>query len=98
MTPGQAQGERPLLITDCDEVLLHMVSHFRDWLGAHRGVDFTIGAGDFSRSMRRREGAEPLTQEEMWALLGDFFPAEMGRSPAPPRRCGRWRKRPTSWC
>ena len=25
--------KRPLLITDCDEVLLHMVSHFRTWLG-----------------------------------------------------------------
>ena len=24
---------RPLLITDCDEVLLHMVSHFDRWLG-----------------------------------------------------------------
>ena len=23
---------RPLLITDCDEVLLHMVAPFRDWL------------------------------------------------------------------
>ena len=26
---------RPLLITDCDEVLLHMVSHFADWLDDH---------------------------------------------------------------
>ena len=24
---------RPILITDCDEVLLHMVRHFSDWLG-----------------------------------------------------------------
>lgn len=70
---------RPLLITDCDEVLLHMVAHFRDWLGEHRGIDFTIGAGDFARSMTRREGTDPLSPEEMWALLGDFFPDEMGR-------------------
>ena len=28
---------RPLLISDCDEVLLHMVAHFADWLDeAHR--------------------------------------------------------------
>ena len=68
---------KPLLITDCDEVLLHMVKHFRDWLADHRGVDFTIGAGDFSRSMRRNGAA--IEAEEMWALLRDFFPGEMDR-------------------
>ena len=31
---------RPLLITDCDEVLLHMVSHFDDWLGEAGGGRF----------------------------------------------------------
>lgn len=70
---------RPLLITDCDEVLLHMVSHFRDWLGEQHAIDFQIGAGDFQRSMRRRQGEDPLTQEEMWGLLNGFFPAEMER-------------------
>ena len=70
---------RPLLITDCDEVLLHMVKHFRDWLGAHREVDFEIGAHDFQRAMKRRDGGAPFTQPEMWAMLNDFFPAEMGR-------------------
>ena len=79
MTLRQAQGGRPLLITDCDEVLLHMVSHFRDWLAEHHAIDFTIGAGDFQRSMRRREGTDPLTQEEMWGFLSGFFPAEMDR-------------------
>lgn len=70
---------RPLLITDCDEVLLHMVTHFRDWLGEHHAIDFAIGAGDFQRSMRRREGTDVLTQEEMWGLLHGFFPSEMDR-------------------
>lgn len=69
---------RPLLITDCDEVLLHMVKHFRDWLGEHRDIDFHIGAGDFRASMRRRDGVE-LEQEHMWQLLRDFFPGEMDR-------------------
>lgn len=70
---------RPLLITDCDEVLLHMVSHFRTWLDEHHDIDFAIGAGDFQRAMRRRGGGDPPTQEEMWALLHGFFPSEMHR-------------------
>ena len=79
MSLRPAQAGRPLLITDCDEVLLHMVAHFRDWLGEHHAIDFTIGAGDFGRSMRRRDGPNPLAQEEMWALLNGFFPGEMDR-------------------
>ena len=79
MTLRQAQGSRPLLITDCDEVLLHMVKHFRTWLGEARDIDFDIGKGDFVASMRRRNGTGPLGQEETWALLRDFFPHEMGR-------------------
>ena len=75
----QAQAGRPLLITDCDEVLLHMVKHFRTWLGEHREIDFTIGAGGFQESMKRRTGDTPLAQEEMWGLLRDFFPSEMDR-------------------
>lgn len=70
---------RPLLITDCDEVLLHMVRHFRDWLADRHAIDFTIGAGEFSRAMRRREGGDVIETEEMWALLRGFFPTEMDR-------------------
>ena len=39
---------RPLLISDCDEVLLHMVRHFADWLGEAHEVDFTIGTWERS--------------------------------------------------
>jgi hypothetical protein len=70
---------RPLLITDCDEVLLHMVKHFRTWLDEHHDIDFSIGAGDFGQSIRRRDGSGPLAPEEMWGLIRGFFPQEMGR-------------------
>ncbi|GGB20373.1 hypothetical protein GCM10011380_07430 [Sphingomonas metalli] len=70
---------RPLLITDCDEVLVHMVRHFRDWLDERHAIDFVIGAGGFADSMRRRDGAPPPSEAEMWRLLDGFFPAEMGR-------------------
>ena len=33
---------RPLIISDCDEVLLHMASPFRDWLGETQGVSFSL--------------------------------------------------------
>lgn len=69
---------RPLLITDCDEVLLHMVRHFRTWLDEAHQIDFDIGAGDFATSIRRRDGVA-LERDEMWDLLGGFFPAEMTR-------------------
>jgi hypothetical protein len=70
---------RPLLITDCDEVLLHMVSHFRAWLGEAHGVDFDLSEGDYSRAVRHRETGEPLPREETWPLLNGFFETEMHR-------------------
>ena len=70
---------RPLLITDCDEVLLHMVRHFGTWLGEAKDMDFSIPHGDFDKRITRRGPGGPLTQEEMWELLGGFFPAEMHR-------------------
>ena len=41
---------RPLVVTDCDEVLLHMVAPFRDWLGEEivgsaRAFDAWVAAG-----------------------------------------------------
>jgi hypothetical protein len=70
---------RPLLITDCDEVLLHMVRHFGTWLGEARGMDFDIAHGEFDERITRRGGGAPVTREEMWGLLDGFFPAEMHR-------------------
>ena len=69
---------RPLLITDCDEVLLHMVRHFGVWLDETHAVAFAPNGGDFATSMTRADGSVP-TREEMWGYLEDFFPAEMHR-------------------
>ncbi|HEU0066281.1 MAG TPA: HAD family hydrolase [Sphingomonas sp.] len=70
---------KPLLITDCDEVLLHMVRHFATWLDEAHQIDFSIGHGEWSDRMKRRDGGPALTTEEMWGMLGGFFPAEMAR-------------------
>jgi hypothetical protein len=69
---------RPLLICDCDEVLLHMVRHFGVWLGEAHAIDFDLTHHDWSRAMRRRDGV-PLSAEEMWGYLDGFFPGQMAR-------------------
>ena len=69
---------KPLLICDCDEVLLHMVKHFGVWLREAHDIDFSANGGDFATSMKRRDGTA-IVREEMWDLLGGFFPGEMER-------------------
>ena len=70
---------RPLLITDCDEVLLHMVSHFRDWVSEVHDIDFALVGGDFSGALKRRSTGDALKREEVWPLLDGFFQTEMHR-------------------
>ena len=70
---------RPLIISDCDEVLLHMVAPFRDWLGETQGVDFRMDSADFGNALRWRESGEALEQKDIWRMLGGFFDTEMDR-------------------
>lgn len=69
---------RPLLITDCDEVLLHMVSHFADWLKEAHGLRFNIEAPSFADALRGPDGTS-LEPERVWPLLDGFFETEMHR-------------------
>lgn len=69
----------PLVITDCDEVLLYMVSHFRDWLAEAEGVTFAMGSTDFVNAMRRTDSGAPVPQAEIWTLLNRFFDDQMHR-------------------
>ncbi|CCA94263.1 hypothetical protein [Novosphingobium sp. PP1Y] len=71
--------KKPLLITDCDEVLLYMVTHFRDWLAEDEGVTFDLARSDFYRSMRRADSDEPLAEQDAWRLLNKFFDGQMHR-------------------
>lgn len=70
---------RPLLITDCDEVLLHMVVPWRQWLGEAEGIDFAFSGHDFASAMRYRTTGELVPQSEMWRLLDVFFSTQMNR-------------------
>lgn len=70
---------RPLIISDCDEVILHMVAHFKDWLEESQGIDFNLEGHNFSEALRWRESGELLKPDEIWKKLGDFFDTEMDR-------------------
>ena len=70
---------RPLLITDCDEVLLHFVRHFGDWLGADHDIDFAPHGGAFAEALTRRSDGALVPQHEVWPLLRGFFRTEMAR-------------------
>jgi hypothetical protein len=71
--------KRPLLISDCDEVLLHMVAHFADWLEDAHDIRFDIESGDFATALSRISNGEPVAPEEVWPLLDGFFRGEMHR-------------------
>lgn len=70
---------RPLIICDCDEVLLHMIEPFRLWLDEYHGIDFDLARGNFAKAMKRRDSGEPVATEEIWPLLDSFFTGQMHR-------------------
>jgi hypothetical protein len=70
---------RPLLITDCDEVLLHMVSHFQQWLGEEHDIDFAFETGEFAGALTERASGQQVGEERVWPLLNHFFRGEMHR-------------------
>jgi hypothetical protein len=69
---------RPLLITDCDEVLLHMVAHFADWLDEQHDVHFNVESGQFDAMTDLRTG-ETVPVDQVWPLLDAFFRDHMHR-------------------
>jgi hypothetical protein len=73
-----------LLITDCDEVLLHMVAHFAEWLDEEHRIHFALDTGQFSGALRRHSTGEVIADEQIWILLWDFFRTEMGRQTLAP--------------
>jgi hypothetical protein len=70
---------RPLIISDCDEVILHMVAHFKEWLEESQGVNFALKGGDFGKALSWRETGAYLEAHEVWKMLGRFFDGEMHR-------------------
>ncbi|MFM9936817.1 MAG: HAD family hydrolase [Novosphingobium sp.] len=73
---------KPLVISDCDEVLLHMVAPYKEWLGEQHGIDFVMENSDFSKAMRYAGTGALVPPAEIWRLLSLFFDTEMHRQPA----------------
>lgn len=75
---------RPLLITDCDEVLMHMVAPLGAWLMDDHDIEFRMEDATFANALKRRSCGTPLEAEEVWPLLDGFFRHEMHRQTAVP--------------
>ena len=69
---------RPLFVTDCDEVLLHMISHFAEWVAEAHGLSFDLTAPGFRDALRDQAG-QPVAEDRVWPLLEGFFDTEMHR-------------------
>jgi hypothetical protein len=69
---------RPLIISDCDEVLLHMIAPFRAWLDDVRGIILDI-ATPFEEAFRHKHASDPIERAVIGTLLSDFFATEMHR-------------------
>ena len=72
-------ANRPLIVTDCDEVLLHMVVPFRHWLDEVHGVHFEMRGQEFTDALRHKDSGDILERELVWTLLNAFFATEMHR-------------------
>jgi hypothetical protein len=70
---------RPLIITDCDEVLMHMVVPFAQWVDEAHGVEFRMEDASFAGALKRKSCGTPLEALEVWPLLDSFFRHEMPR-------------------
>jgi len=70
---------RPLIITDCDEVLLHMLVPFRAWLDEAHAVHFDFNRPDFGEALRHKDSDVAVERELVWALLREFFATQMHR-------------------
>jgi FMN phosphatase YigB (HAD superfamily) len=71
-------ASRPLLISDCDDVLLHFGRHFAEWLDEAHDLTFVLDAPGFQDAVRDREG-RPVDRDRIWPLLDSFFTREMHR-------------------
>jgi hypothetical protein len=70
---------RPLLITDCDEVLLHMVVPFAEWLDEAHHIHFDLESGNFVDALRHKATGDLIEASGIWPLLRGFFKTEMHR-------------------
>ncbi len=64
---------RPLLILDCDEVILQFAAPFARWLGDARGIDLTFTSFALMGNMKHKADGRAVDMSEFPALLDGFF-------------------------
>ncbi len=69
---------RALIVSDCDEVLLHMVVPFRSWLDETHGIYFDFSS-PFEEALRRKDSGDVVERAMIEALLRQFFQTQMHR-------------------
>lgn len=74
---------RPLVICDCDEVLLHFVGPFADYLSAEHGLSLHLDSFALSGNIRRGDGTT-IDAAGFMPLLDGFFDTHMvSQTPTP---------------
>jgi hypothetical protein len=69
---------RPLLVTDCDEVLVRFIAGLERYLGA-RDHRLDLKSFALTGNIKRNADDHVLTQEEVSALLANFYAVETDR-------------------
>jgi len=72
---------RPLLICDCDEVLLHFASPFRDYLDEVHALELRFDSFALGGNIRHRATGALADDLHMPALLDHFFETRMSHQP-----------------
>jgi FMN phosphatase YigB (HAD superfamily) len=76
---------RPLLICDCDDVLLHLAGRFAEWVQEEHGLEVDFTSPGLDRNMVREQASgRSLPAEEVWPLLDIFFLEQWHRQNAVP--------------
>lgn len=69
---------RPLLISDCDDVIVQFAPHFAAWAAEAHGLHFDLDNPGSAGALRDAGGAL-VPAERIWPLLDLFFDKEMHR-------------------
>jgi FMN phosphatase YigB (HAD superfamily) len=73
---------RPLLVCDCDEVLLHFAAPFARYLGDHHGIELRFDSFALAGNARHRETGFIVERAAIGELIQKFFDEAMHAQPA----------------
>lgn len=75
---------RPLILCDCDEVLLQFATPFAEHLADAHDIELRFERFALAENIRYRDSREPVSDEDVPDLLDDFFRNGLRRQHAVP--------------